>query len=121
MHRIELAGFRRDLSRLFTADWVSKPMMALTLSLLRKVLTQRLYGVWCIPPMKVTFELPPPVVHRLRSHIPSGERSRFVAELITKKLQGKLTALEQAAQKASRLTPLNREMNDWEALNEHED
>jgi len=71
--------------------------------------------------MKVTFELPTPVVHRLRSYVPSGERSKFVADLITKKLQGKGSALEQAAQKANKLRKLNREMKAWEGLNEHDD
>ena len=68
--------------------------------------------------MKVTFELPPPVAERLRSRVPSGKRSSFVSELISKKLQGKDTALEQAARKANTLRKVNREMRDWEALNE---
>jgi len=71
--------------------------------------------------MKVTFELPPPVVQRLRSNIPSGERSKFVADLISKKLQKQGNALEFAAQKANTLRKVNRDMKDWEALNEYED
>ncbi len=71
--------------------------------------------------MKVTFELPPPVLQRLRSHIPSGDRSRFVAELISKKLQNKDSALAQAARKANTLRKVNRDMKDWEALNGYED
>jgi hypothetical protein len=71
--------------------------------------------------MKVTFELPLPVVHRLRAHVPSGERFRFVAELISKKLKGKGSALEQAARKANALRKVNQDMKDWEALNERED
>ncbi len=71
--------------------------------------------------MKVTFELPPAVMQRLRAHVPSGERSRFVAELISKKLQHKGNALEQAAQKANTLRKVNGDMKDWEALNEYED
>lgn len=78
--------------------------------------------VWCIPYcMKVTFELPPPLVERLRAYVPSGERSKFVAGLISKGLQGKGNALEQAARKANTFDSVNREMQDWEALNEHED
>ena len=71
--------------------------------------------------MKVTFELPPPVVQRLRSHIPSGERSKFVADLIIRKLQNQDNALERAAQKANTLRKVNRDMKAWEALNGHED
>jgi len=71
--------------------------------------------------MKVTFELPPPVVQRLRSNVPSGERSKFVADLISRKLQNQVNALERAAQKANGLRKVNRDMKDWEALNEHED
>lgn len=64
--------------------------------------------------MKVTFELPPPLVQRLRAHVPSGERSRFVAELISKKLQEQIGTLEQAARKANSLRKVNRDMKDWE-------
>ena len=71
--------------------------------------------------MKVTFELPPPVVQRLRSNVPSGERSKFVADLISKKLQNQGNTLERAAQKANTLRKVNRDMKDWEALNEYED
>jgi hypothetical protein len=68
--------------------------------------------------MKVTFELPPPIVERLRFHVPSGERSKFVAELISRKLQHQGNALERAAQKANTLRKVKRDMMDWEALNE---
>lgn len=64
--------------------------------------------------MKVTFELPPPLVERLRSHIPSGKRSKFVADLISNKLQRKGNALELAALKANQLRKLNRDMKAWE-------
>ena len=81
---------------------------------------RRLHGVWCIQFMKVAFEPPLPVLQRLRSHVPSGERSRFVAELISKKLQNKGSALAQAALKANTLRQVNRGMKDWEALNGYE-
>ena len=71
--------------------------------------------------MKVTFELPPPLVQRLRSHVPSGERSKFVANLISKKLQSKGNALAHAAEKANKLRKVSRDMKDWEALNDYED
>jgi len=71
--------------------------------------------------MKVTFELPPPLVQRLRSHVPSGERSKFVADLISGKLRKEGNALERAAQKANTLGKVTRDMKDWEALNEYDD
>ena len=80
--------------------------------------------VWCMVYsliMKVTFELPPPLVHRLRSSVPSGERSRFVADLISKKLRGKGTALEEAARKANTLRKLKPNIKEWETLNEYDD
>ena len=75
------------------------------------------YGVFR---MKVTFELPPPLVQRLRAHVPNGKRSKFVADLISKKLGAKRTALEQAAAKANQLTAVNKDMKAWEALNGYE-
>ncbi|PWU09337.1 MAG: hypothetical protein C5B50_27575 [Verrucomicrobia bacterium] len=80
-----------------------------------------LFEVYGVFPMKVTFELPQPIVQRLRAHIPSGERSRFVADLISKKLSSKSTVLEEAARKANTLSHVNRDMRDWEALNGYED
>jgi hypothetical protein len=71
--------------------------------------------------MKVTFELPPPLVQRFRAHVPSGKRSKFIADLISKRLASKRTALEQAAEKANQLRGVNKEMKDWEALNGYED
>jgi len=71
--------------------------------------------------MKVTLELPASLVHQFRAHVPNGERSKFVADLLTKKLKTHGNALEQAAQKANTLHRVNREMKDWEALNVHED
>jgi hypothetical protein len=67
------------------------------------------------------FELPSPLVQRLRSHVPSGERSRFVANLISKKLQNQGNTIERAAQKANTLRKVNRDMKDREALNKYED
>ena len=71
--------------------------------------------------MKVTFELPQPLVQRLRSHVPAGERSRFVAELISKKLSKKPSDLESAARKANKLRHVTKDMKAWEALNGYED
>jgi hypothetical protein len=67
--------------------------------------------------MKVTFELPSPLARRLRFTVPRGERSKFVADLISRTLRMKSNALERAAQKANTLGKVNRDMKDWEALN----
>jgi hypothetical protein len=71
--------------------------------------------------VKVTFELPPPVVQVLRAHVPSGERSKFVAELISSSLRKRKTALERAAEKANKLKTVNQDMKPWEALNDYAD
>jgi hypothetical protein len=71
--------------------------------------------------VKVTFELPPPVVQQLRAHVPSGERSKFVSNLISRTLQRKRNALEEAAEKANKLAAVTKDMKNWEALNGYED
>jgi hypothetical protein len=71
--------------------------------------------------MKVTFELPPLVIQRLRMGVPSGKRSKFVADAIGKELAKIGNELEQAAHKANSLSTVNEDMKDWEALNGYED
>lgn len=63
----------------------------------------------------------PPLVRQLRSRVPSGERSRFVARVIASDLKKKSSALEDAARRANKLANVSREMKDWEALNGYED
>jgi hypothetical protein len=57
----------------------------------------------------------------LRAHVPSGKRSKFIAEILAKKLQTNNTVLQQAAEKANRLRSVSKDMKDWEALNEYAD
>jgi PHD/YefM family antitoxin component YafN of YafNO toxin-antitoxin module len=45
---------------------------------------------------------------------------KFIA-VTARKMEAKPNALELAAEKANRLPKVNREMKDWEALNEYED
>jgi hypothetical protein len=71
--------------------------------------------------MKVTLDLPDALVHQFRCQVPDGERSKFVADLLAKKLKSKVSALERAAKKANTLHSVNHEMKDWEALNTYED
>jgi hypothetical protein len=66
--------------------------------------------------MKITFELPSSLAQRLRFHVPRGQRSKFVADLISLKLQKKSNALERAAQKANMLERVNRDMKNWDTL-----
>jgi hypothetical protein len=71
--------------------------------------------------MKVTFEIPPAIVQKLRNGVPSGQRSKFVTEAIGKELEKLGNELEQAAHKANCLMPVNEDMKAWEALNGYED
>jgi hypothetical protein len=48
------------------------------------------------------------------------KRSQFVADLIVTKLRKKGNLLERAAQRANGLRGVNRDMKDWEALNEYD-
>jgi hypothetical protein len=68
--------------------------------------------------VKVAFELPSPVLQSLRSHVPTGKRSRFVTELISEKLRTKDSSLTQAAKKANALRKVNRDMKAWQRLSE---
>jgi hypothetical protein len=70
--------------------------------------------------VKVTYELPPELVSRLNARVPRGQRSGFVKESIEKRL-GRENILVSAAAKANKLSRVNREMKDWEALNGTED
>ncbi len=71
--------------------------------------------------MKVTFELPPPLVQTLRSRVSIRDRSKFVADALEKKLSAPGNTLEAAAKKANTLYRVSRDMKDWEALNGYED
>jgi hypothetical protein len=70
--------------------------------------------------MKVTFELPAPLVRSLRARISSHEESRFVADALERKLRAQEKSLELAAKKANSLHRISEEMKDWEALNGYE-
>lgn len=70
--------------------------------------------------MKVTFELPSPLVQSLRAHVSSREESRFVADALEKKLHAQEKSLESAAKKANSLHRVSEDMKDWEALNGYE-
>jgi hypothetical protein len=67
--------------------------------------------------MKVTFNLSPSLVRRLRAHISKGKRSDFVSNLISKELSTEANAIERAGKKANTLGRVNRDMKDWQALN----
>ena len=72
---------------------------------------------WCkVESMKIKVELPRPIVQRLRSRVPIGKRSKFVADLISRKSRMKTYTLERAALKANTLGKVNRDMEAWQAL-----
>lgn len=70
--------------------------------------------------MKVTFELPSPLVQTLRARVSAREQSRFVADAVEKKLHLSENSLEAAAKKANTLRQVTSDMKDWEALNGYE-
>jgi hypothetical protein len=71
--------------------------------------------------MKMTFEIATPVALRFKSAVPSGRRSGLVTELLAQRLKIEEASLEAACRKANRLEKVNREMKDWERLNESDD
>lgn len=74
--------------------------------------------LWCIPyGMKVTFEIPEPVVRTLRARVESGKRSGLVTKLLETHLARRGSALADAARKANTFERVTCDMRDWEALN----
>jgi hypothetical protein len=71
--------------------------------------------------MKMTFEIATPVALRFKSAVPSGKRSGMVTDLLAQRLRMEAASLEAACRKANRLEKVNREMKDWELLNESAD
>ncbi len=71
--------------------------------------------------MKMTFEIATPVALRFKSAVPSGKRSGLVTDLLAQRLRMEEASLEAACRKANRLEKVNREMKDWERLNESAD
>jgi len=70
--------------------------------------------------MKITLELPDPLVRKFKARVPNGRRSALIAELLAERLMLTEGALERSAKKANRFKRVNQEMKDWEALNEAE-
>jgi hypothetical protein len=71
--------------------------------------------------MKITLELPDALGRKFKSSVPNGSRSRMIAELLAERLAKVDASLEKAAKRANTFKNLNRDMKDWEALNEVED
>lgn len=71
--------------------------------------------------MKMTFEIATPVALRFKSAVPSGKRSGVITDLLAQRLCVEEASLEAACRKANRLEKVNREMKDWERLNESAD
>ena len=71
--------------------------------------------------MKMTFEIATPVALRFKAAVPSGRRSGLVTDLLAQRLKLEEASLEAACRKANKLERVNREMKDWERLNESDD
>jgi hypothetical protein len=71
--------------------------------------------------MKITLDLPDETGRKFKAAIPSGQRSKLVAELLSKRLKTAEDSLEAAAKKANKFRMVNKDMKAWEALNEAED
>lgn len=77
------------------------------------------YGYHTI--VKMTFEIATPVAVRFKSAVPSGKRSGLVTDLLAQRLKIEEASLEAACRKANKLEEVNRDMKDWERLNEADD
>jgi hypothetical protein len=71
--------------------------------------------------MKITLELPDELGRKFKATIPNGQRSRLVAELLSKRLKTAESSLESAAKKANKFKAVAEDMKAWEALNEAQD
>ena len=70
--------------------------------------------------MKITLELPDELGRKFKAIIPNGQRSKLVAELLSKRLRAAESSLESAAKKANKFKAIADDMKAWEALNEAE-
>lgn len=73
------------------------------------------YGV------KITLEIPDTLGRRFKATVPSGGRSKLVAELLAERLSVVENSLERAAKKANGFASVTADMKAWEALNEAQD
>jgi len=71
--------------------------------------------------MKITLELPEDLGRKFKATVPNGQRSKLVAELLSKQLKTVEDSLDRAAKKANTFSAVNGDMKAWEALNEAED
>jgi hypothetical protein len=71
--------------------------------------------------MKITLELPDELGRKFKATIPNGQRSKLVAELLSKRLKSAEGSLESAAKKANTFKAVAEDMKAWEALNEAQD
>jgi hypothetical protein len=66
----------------------------------------------------MTFEIATPVALRFKAAVPREKRSALVSNLLAQWLSIEGALLAAACRKANRLETVNREMKDWEGLNE---
>ena len=68
--------------------------------------------------MKITLELPDGLARKFKATVPSGRRSKLIAELLAGQLRSREDALERAAKRANTFKQVAADMKHWEALNE---
>ena len=63
---------------------------------------------------QVVFSFPEPLIERMRSAIPSGERSQVVAKIVEKEIEAREQALYHLAQELENNLTLQKEMVVWD-------
>lgn len=63
---------------------------------------------------QVVFSFPEPLIERMRSAIPSGERSQVVAKIVEKEIEAREQSLYHLAQELENNLTLQKEMLVWD-------
>jgi len=68
--------------------------------------------------MKIILKLPDELGRKFKERIPNSQRSKLLAELLSKRLRTEDRSLEHAAKKANEFKNLIEDMKAWEGLSE---
>lgn len=66
--------------------------------------------------MRITLSLPDALARKFQSAVPSRQRSRLVATLLEQELARKKSVLEAACRAANQDKALEREIEEWQAI-----